>query len=232
MSGHASDVKLKFEEAVPRRSVVLGEKLKVTQEWRPKTPLGLPMKLATQGTRLREIVGKAEEEGRSKSDVFEVRGKPQEEITDSRVEEAIKISRNFMEYYQDVQGKIKSIGEIGRALNAPENSRLEKFKREAGQVKQLLIEVGAYDEDKFEEAVPPLDATPLSSAGWVDGQERAQTFLAPSASGVPNVVRQMGYNPKTGNLYGGYRKRRGKSKKRKSKKRKSKKKKRTKKYRR
>jgi hypothetical protein len=74
---------------------------------------------------------------------------------------------------------------------------------------------------KFEEAVAPLDATPLSSAGWVDGQERAQTFLAPSASGVPNVVRQMGYNPETGDLYGGSRKKKRKSKKRKSKKRKS-----------
>jgi hypothetical protein len=169
LDGEETFVKLQLEGAVPRRSVVLGEKLKVTQEWRPKTPLGLPMKLATQGTRLREIVGKAEEEGRSKSDVFEDQGKPLEEITDSRGEEAIKISRNFMEYYQDVQGKIKSIGEIDRALNAPENRRLEKFKREAGQVKQLLIEVGAYDEEKFEEAVAPLDATPLSSAGRVDG---------------------------------------------------------------
>ena len=74
---------------------------------------------------------------------------------------------------------------------------------------------------KFEEAVAPLDATPLSSAGWVDGQERAQTFLAPSASGVPNVVRQMGFNPETGDLYGGSRKKKRKSKKRKSKKRKS-----------
>ena len=72
---------------------------------------------------------------------------------------------------------------------------------------------------KFEEFV--LDATPLSSAGWVDGQERAQTFLAPSASGVPNVVRQMGFNPETGDLYGGSRKKKRKSKKRKSKKRKS-----------
>jgi len=76
---------------------------------------------------------------------------------------------------------------------------------------------------KFEEAVAPLDATPLSSAGWVDGQERAQTFLAPSASGVPNVVRQMGFNPETGDLYGGSRKKKRKSKKRKSKGRKSKK---------
>ena len=76
-------------------------------------------------------------------------------------------------------------------------------------------------EEKFEEAVAPLDATPLSSAGWVDGQERAQTFLAPSASGVPNVVRQMGFNPETGDLYGGSRKKKRKSKKRKSKKRKS-----------
>ena len=73
-------------------------------------------------------------------------------------------------------------------------------------------------EEKFEEAVTDTDATPLRSASpWVDGQERSPPVMRPDGGQMVHL----GYNPVSGNLYGGSRKKKRKSKKRRSKKRKS-----------
>ena len=73
-------------------------------------------------------------------------------------------------------------------------------------------------EEKFEEAVTGTEATPLRSASpWVDGQERSPPVMRPDGGQMVHL----GYNPVSGNLYGGSRKKKRKSKKRKSKKRKS-----------
>ena len=213
--------------AYTRRSTAaeLGQELKSITDFRPKTPLGLPMKLSTEGARLREIVREAEEKGKSKSSVFHKRDMPLEAITDSQEKEAIRIFRKFMGYYQEVQGKIKRIDMLDRDLTASENKKLEQFNREAEQVKQVLIELGAYDEMSFPEAARPPAASEMSSPeaarvgadGWVDGQERSPPVMRPDGGQMVHL----GYNPVSGNLYGGSRKKKRKSKKRKSKKRKS-----------
>ena len=89
----------------------------------------------------------------------------------------------------------------------------EKIKERAQHIKKLLREVGMTE-------IPRATGPP--SGGWVAGMPRAAPFLSPSPSGVPIMTPQLGYNPGTGNLYGGSRRKKRRTKrKRKSKKRKS-----------